>query len=138
MGAVDRLLLGMVNQPIQKRDEFITEELTNHLFQTPKFDFGMDLGAINIQRGRDHGIAPYTAWREPCGLSAITDFEDLLRVMPARVVRKLQTMYKSVDDIDLFTGGMAERPVVGGLVGPTFACIIAQQFSNLRKGDRFW
>ncbi|RVE49551.1 hypothetical protein evm_005779 [Chilo suppressalis] len=138
MGAVDRLLLGMVNQPIQKRDEFITEELTNHLFQTPHFDFGMDLAAINIQRGRDHGMPPYTTWREPCGLSQITGFEDLSRVMPKRVVRKLKSLYRHVDDIDLFTGGMAERPVVGGLVGPTFACIIAQQFSNLRKGDRFW
>ncbi|XP_068632054.1 uncharacterized protein [Battus philenor] len=138
MGAVDRLLLGMINQPIQKRDEFITEELTNHLFQTPHFDFGMDLAAINIQRGRDHGVPPYTFWREPCGLSAIRDFEDLVRVMPIRVIRKLKNLYRHVDDIDLFTGGMAERPVVGGLVGPTFACIIAQQFSNLRKGDRFW
>nr|XP_026488127.1 uncharacterized protein LOC113394887 [Vanessa tameamea] len=138
MGAVDRLLLGMVNQPIQKRDEFITEELTNHLFQTPHFSFGMDLAAINIQRGRDHGVPPYTSWREPCGLSAISNFEDLFRIMPARVVRKLKVLYRHVDDIDLFTGGMAERPVVGGLVGPTFACIIAQQFSNLRKGDRFW
>ncbi|CAG9093200.1 unnamed protein product [Plutella xylostella] len=138
MGAVDRLLLGMMNQPSQKRDEFITEELTNHLFQTPQFDFGMDLAAINIQRGRDHGVPPYTAFREPCGLSQITEFEDLFRVIPARTVRKLQAIYRNVDDIDLFTGGMAERPVVGGLVGPTFACIIAQQFSNLRKGDRFW
>ncbi|KAL4710840.1 hypothetical protein ACJJTC_016124 [Scirpophaga incertulas] len=138
MGAVDRLLLGMVNQPIQKRDEFITEELTNHLFQTPHFDFGMDLAAINIQRGRDHGVPPYTSWREPCGLSAITSFDDLFRVMPARAVRKMKVLYRVIDDIDLFTGGMAERPVVGGLVGPTFACIIAQQFSNLRKGDRFW
>ncbi|XP_063533682.1 peroxidasin homolog [Cydia strobilella] len=138
MGAVDRLLLGMVNQPIQKRDEFITEELTNHLFQTPSFDFGMDLAAINIQRGRDHGIAPYTAWREPCGLSPINEFEDLFRVMSPRAVRRLQSLYRHVDDIDLFTAGMSERPVVGGLVGPTFACIIAQQFSNLRKGDRFW
>lgn len=138
MGAVDRLLLGMVNQPIQKRDEFITEELTNHLFQTPSFDFGMDLAAINIQRGRDHGIAPYTAWREPCGLSPINEFDDLFRVMSTHAVRRLQGLYRHVDDIDLFTAGMSERPVVGGLVGPTFACIIAQQFSNLRKGDRFW
>ena len=35
-------------------------------------------------------------------------------------------------------GGMAEKPVVGGIVGPTFACIVGQQFLNLRKGDRFW
>ncbi|XP_075973144.1 salivary peroxidase/catechol oxidase-like [Anticarsia gemmatalis] len=138
IGAVDRLLLGMLNQPIQKRDEFITEELTNHLFQTPQFDFGMDLAAINIQRGRDHGVPPYTAWREPCGLSAIEEFEDLFRVMPSRAARKMMSLYRHVDDIDLFTAGMAERPVMGGLVGPTFACIIAQQFSSLRKGDRFW
>ncbi|KAI8435561.1 hypothetical protein MSG28_003849 [Choristoneura fumiferana] len=95
MGAVDRLLLGMVNQPIQKRDEFITEELTNHLFQTPSFDFGMDLAAINIQRGRDHGIAPYTAWREPCGLSEINEFEDLFRVMSPRSVRRMQSLYEN-------------------------------------------
>ncbi|XP_041978631.1 chorion peroxidase-like [Aricia agestis] len=138
MGAVDRLMFGMINQPIQKRDEYITEELTNRLFQTPHFDFGMDLAAINIQRGRDHGVPAYTSWREPCGLSAITDFDDLFRVMSARAARKLKNIYRHVDDIDLFTGGMAERPVMGGLVGPTFACIIAQQFSNLRKGDRFW
>lgn len=96
MGAVDRLLLGMMNQPSQKRDEFITEELTNHLFQTPQFDFGMDLAAINIQRGRDHGVPPYTAFREPCGLSQITEFEDLFRVIPARTVRKLQAIYRLV------------------------------------------
>ncbi|XP_047517441.1 uncharacterized protein LOC125057685 [Pieris napi] len=138
MGAVDRLMLGMMNQPIQKRDEFITEELTNHLFQTSHFDFGMDLAAINIQRGRDHGVPPYTSWREPCGLSSVENFDDLSRIMPARVVRKMKALYKNVEDIDLFTGGMSERPVIGGLVGPTFACIIAQQFSNLRKGDRFW
>ena len=38
----------------------------------------------------------------------------------------------------LFLGGLAETPLHGGLVGPTFACIIGIQFRNLRKCDRFW
>ncbi|XP_015595581.1 uncharacterized protein LOC107267903 isoform X1 [Cephus cinctus] len=137
-GSVDRLLLGLVNQPSQTRDEFITEELTNHLFQTPNFPFGMDLASLNIQRGRDHGIPPYVNWREPCGLSPIRNWEDLKRVMPTSLVRKFSQVYVSVEDIDLFPAGLSEFSVPGGLVGPTFACIIAQQFSNLRKGDRFW
>ncbi|XP_076653501.1 uncharacterized protein LOC143359421 [Halictus rubicundus] len=137
-GSVDRLLLGLINQPSQKRDEHISEELTNHLFQTPRFPFGMDLASINIQRGRDHGIPPYVHWREPCGLSSIKSFEDLDRVMPSEVVLRFRQIYSFVEDIDLFTAGLAEKSVNGGLVGPTFACIIGQQFSNLRKGDRFW
>lgn len=34
-GSVDRLILGLANQPAQRRDEFISDELTNHLFQSP-------------------------------------------------------------------------------------------------------
>lgn len=137
-GSVDRLLLGLINQHAQRRDEHISEELTNHLFQTPNFPFGMDLASINIQRGRDHGIPSYTQWREPCALSRIKDFDDLDKVMPPSTARKFRLVYSSVEDIDLFTAGLAEKSVKGGLVGPTFACIIGQQFSNTRRGDRFW
>lgn len=137
-GSLHRLIRGLVNQRALKRDEFITPELTNHLFQTPGFPFGLDLAAINIQRGRDHGVPPYTSWRIPCGLTPINSWEDFANVVGPQSAQRISHAYRSVHDIDLFVGGIAERPVVSGLVGPTFACIIAQQFSNSRKGDRFW
>lgn len=51
-------------------------------------------------------------------------------------VKRFKAVYRHINDIDLYSGGLAEKPVRGGAVGPTFSCIIAQQFLNLRKGDR--
>ena len=48
------------------------------------------------------------------------------------------SQYSDVRDIDLFTGGLAEKPMRGALIGPTFACLLSQQFERLRRGDRFW
>ena len=76
--------------------------------------------------------------REQCGLRRFSRFSDMTDVINVETVDRLSRVYAHVDDIDLFTGGLSERPVTGGVVGPTFACIIGQQFLNLRKGDRFW
>ena len=47
-------------------------------------------------------------------------------------------MYTSVNDIDLWVGGLSEKPVPGGMVGETFATILKDQFERVRDGDRYW
>lgn len=98
----------------------------------------MDLISLNIQRARDHGIGGYNNYRAKCNLTRAKTFDDLQGEIPERLVKRLKTLYASVDDIDLFPGGMSETPVHGGIIGPTFGCIIGMQLSRLKKCDRFW
>jgi len=56
-GGVDSLLRGLSSQSIQSYDRFVTDQVTVHLFaEDPPRGLGTDLVALNIQRGRDHGI----------------------------------------------------------------------------------
>ncbi|RUS88352.1 hypothetical protein EGW08_003864, partial [Elysia chlorotica] len=56
----------------QKFDRHVVDAVTDHLFESTKGPKGaLDLIALNIQRGRDHGIPPYYAWRKYYGLSRL-------------------------------------------------------------------
>ena len=55
-----------------------------------------------------------------------------------KICNILKLDYSHPDDIDLFTGGMLETQLHGGVVGPTFACVIGKQFHLLRHCDRYW
>lgn len=136
---MDEIMRGLVATPMETLDQFITGEVTNHLFEDRRIPFsGIDLVALNVQRARDHGIPSYNNYRALCNLKRARSWDDLSREIPPEVIARFKRIYPTVDDIDLFPGGMSERPLQGGLVGPTFACIIGIQFRQLRKCDRFW
>lgn len=65
-GGIDPILRGSVHIPCQEIDSKVVDELRNFLF--PTNGRGLDLGAINIQRGRDTGIADYNSVRKALGL----------------------------------------------------------------------
>nr|XP_045625957.1 uncharacterized protein LOC123775117 isoform X1 [Procambarus clarkii] len=138
-GMLDEIIRGLTTVSMETLDQFITDEVTNHLFEDTKKPFsGLDLASLNVQRGRDHGLQPYNEYRALCNLTKARNFDDLHREIATPVIERLKRTYTHVDDIDLFTGGLIETPLHGGLVGPTFGCILGIQFRNLRMCDRFW
>ncbi|KAK3090062.1 hypothetical protein FSP39_008890 [Pinctada imbricata] len=139
-GGIDPLLRGLYGMSAKKRmpDEVMNSELTEKLFSLANV-VGQDLASLNIQRGRDHGLPFYNQYRVLCNLTRAATFDDFRREMPDQAVRdKLLALYSHPDNVDLFVGGMAEQPLPGGKVGPTFLCILVDQFRRLRDGDRFW
>ncbi|CAK1588655.1 unnamed protein product [Parnassius mnemosyne] len=139
-GGVDPLLRGMFTTPAKLKTptQNLNSELTEQLFHTAHA-VALDLAAINIQRGRDHGLPPYTKWRDFCNMTEVNTFDELATEISDKNVRdKLEELYGSVHNIDVWVGGILEDQVEGGKVGPLFRCILIEQFRRLRDGDRFW
>lgn len=127
---------GLLVDLSQEVDRLLTDQVTDKLFESSPGQ-GNDLASLNIQRGRDIGLSAYTKWRQWCGLDVPDDFIDLTDHSEENRIR-LRMIYQNVHDIDLWTGGLSEIHLDGASVGPTFACILAEQFRAIKYGDRFW
>ncbi|XP_055337618.1 peroxidase-like [Paramacrobiotus metropolitanus] len=139
--SVDEMVRGLATQQGKVIENTVVTDVSQQLFSTnPTGSFGLDLVAMNVQRGRDHGLPGYMKFRKLCGLPTASNFNDLktLNILPEDMANRLASVYKSVDDIDLYIGGISEFHNGDAFIGPTFSCIISEQFWRLRVADRFW
>jgi len=134
-GGIDPILRGLASQRCQEMDVFVVDDLRNFLFGPPGAG-GFDLASLNIQRGRDHGLPRYNEARVAMGLSARKGFNEISS--NPDIQTRLASAYASVDQVDLWVGGLAEDHLTQSQVGELFQAILAKQFAALRDGDRFW
>ena len=129
------LLKYLATDNAQEVDTRLVAGLRNFLFGPPGAG-GFDLASLNIQRGRDHGLADYNGTRAAYGLPRVSTFAQITK--DVNVQAKLASLYGNVDSIDLWVAGLCEDHVPGSSVGPTFQRIIADQFERIRDGDSNW
>jgi len=134
-GGIEPVLRGLAAQVCQSVDLYVIDDVRNFLFGPPGSG-GFDLAALNIQRGRDHGLPSYNEARRAFGLPPARTFADVTD--SPETAARLASVYADVDDVDLWVGGLAETPVPGALVGPLVHAILSEQFETLRDGDRLW
>lgn len=131
-------LKGFAAHTQYETDTKINSVLRNMLFGSPNdpVRFGIDLGSLNIQRGRDHGLPDYnTVRRYYTGRGART-FADITTNKP--LADSLKVLYGSVDNIDLWVGLLAEDHLSNKSVGNTMHEILRIQFEKLRDGDYYF
>ena len=124
----------------------MSSDLRNNLLNTPTtLPQRHDLAAINIRRGRDHGLPHYGSYRRKLNLPPLADFSQL--TTNATLAQLLTELYGSPDQCDLYVCGLMEMAAPSDVgasrqatatVGATFKTLLQKQFQHSRDGDRFW
>jgi hypothetical protein len=99
----------------------------------------LDMGTVDILRARERGVPRYNEFRRQLGLNEIRTFADLTD--DSKVLKKLQSLYDDVEDLDLLIGTLAEaqnrRPEGFGF-GETVFQIFIVSASRRLQADRFY
>merc|ERR1711962_926033 len=138
---MEKILTGLVNQPAQSYDRAVTIQVTNFLFPDEGKTFGGDLVARNIQRARDHGLPGFCCYYklyDDENFDCTSDWSKRYNSFSPEDWALLQSIYEKPSDIDLFTGGLAQKPLNGGLLGKVFNRMLVNQFERSMTGDRFF
>lgn len=132
---IDCFLKGMATQVQQDMDAKVIDDVRNFLFGPPGAG-GLDLAAININRGRERGLPGYNTIRADLGLST---YQFFAQINPnPHVFTLMHNIYVNPGNVDPWVGMLAERHMPGALFGETVMEIMKRQFTALRDGDRFY
>ncbi|NNE28307.1 MAG: T9SS type A sorting domain-containing protein [Saprospiraceae bacterium] len=132
---LDPYFKGMATQVEQELDNKMINDVRNFLFGPPGAG-GLDLAAININRGRERGLPSFNGIRASLGLPIYNNFYELNG--NPQVFEPLESTYSEVDAVDAWVGLLSEGHMNGALFGETIMVIMEDQFSDLRDGDRFF
>jgi hypothetical protein len=89
----------------------------------------------------DPAILDFTDLRDSAGNEVAPFDDDAVAIAKERrttVAARLAAIYHDVDDVDAFTGMLAERHAPGAELGELQLAMWQKQFTALRDGDRFF
>src|SRR5690242_20061622 len=86
----------------------------------------LGMAAISEAAERDAGLGRLGQTRAALGTKKLNQFSDL--TSDSVLQHDLQTTYGSIDNVDLFIGGLAENHLANARLCETFRTIINKQF----------
>lgn len=132
---VDQIMKGLASQVSQENDILVVDEIRNFLFGPPGAG-GLDLAALDIQRGRDHGMLDYNEFRRTYDLQPLNNFSQL--TSDTALQAGLQSLYGNINNVDAWVGGISENHMAGKSIGGMLNASFIEQFTRTRDGDRFF
>jgi hypothetical protein len=95
----------------------------------------IDLSVVDLVRSRRRGIPRYNDFREGLHKPRVRDFEQISTNPES--VRRMQELYRSVDDVDTMVGLFAETPPEGFGFSDTAFRVFILMASRRLQSDRF-
>jgi hypothetical protein len=146
-----RVLRGSVGHEARPVCGTFAPSMHHRLFGHHRAGGLVDMPAINIQRGRDHGLRSYgeyeqwaaerwakvqaAAGKQGHTAAAASAAAPLSSTSISALTAAYGAAAVKAGDVDVFAGGILEEPVAGGLVGRTFAAVLDEQFTSLAQLD---